>query len=83
MAKTRGAEAKLKRLAMLRSEPLTSKIIQELSTSLDDTANLVVADAAEIAGKRQLTQVAPKLSDAFERFMDDPDTHGTIRQIFT
>ncbi len=72
MAKARGVEAKLSRLRALRREAATPEHQAELRRALEDRSNLVVADAAEIVGERLLSDLAPDLVAAFDRFMVEP-----------
>jgi HEAT repeat protein len=73
MAKTRGVEAKLKRLYLLRKEPISPAIVDELRKFLGDSSNFVVADAAAIAGDGNVAELAPDLVAAFDRFMEDSE----------
>lgn len=73
MAKTRGTEAKLARLRALRAAPATPETIQELAEALGDPSNLVVAEAAAVAGLNQVRDLAPQLVAAFERLLIDPE----------
>jgi HEAT repeat protein len=73
MAKARSSEAKLARLRELRNEPPTPQRLQELRSALRDSSNLVVAEAAEIAGEAHCTDLAPDLVEAFARFLDNPE----------
>jgi HEAT repeat protein len=72
MAKPRSLEGKLAQLRLLRSAPPTPQRVQELRTALGDASNLVVAEAAEIAGEGRLGELAPDLAAAFDRFLDNP-----------
>jgi hypothetical protein len=72
MAKPRSVDAKLSRLRALRRETAVPEHVAELQRALGDRSNLVVAEAAEIAGERQLTDLAPDLVAAFDRFLVDP-----------
>jgi HEAT repeat protein len=72
MARPRSSEAKLARLHQLRGEPPSPHLLEELRRNLRDPSNLVVAEAAEIAGKARLADLAPDLVEAFERFLDNP-----------
>jgi HEAT repeat protein len=72
MAKLRSVDAKLSRLRALRQEVATQEHLADLRHALADKSNLVVADAAEIAGERLLSDLAPDLVDAFNRFMVEP-----------
>jgi HEAT repeat protein len=71
MAKTRGVDAKLARLQSLRRESVTPAVIAELRKVIGDSSNLVVAAAAEIAGQRNLAELADDLEAAFARFLVD------------
>jgi hypothetical protein len=71
MAKSRGVDAKLSRLQALRHEAPAPGHLAELRKALGERSNLVVADAAEIAGERALAELAPELVAAFDRFMVD------------
>jgi hypothetical protein len=71
MAKARSVDARLTRLRQLRGEPLSPQQLQELRDALRQSSNLVVAEAAEIAGELLLAELAPELAAAFERFLDD------------
>jgi HEAT repeat protein len=73
MAKARSSEAKLARLRELRGQPPSPELLQELDNSLRDSSNLVVAEAAAIAGEMRATDLAPSLVLAFERFLDHPE----------
>jgi HEAT repeat protein len=72
MSKARSSEAKLARLRQLRGEPSSPQRLLELRRSLRDPSNFVVAEAAEIAGEGLLTDLAPDLAEAFNRFLDNP-----------
>lgn len=72
MAKPRGVDGKLKRLYELRREAPAPEHSAELRKSLGENSSLIVAEAAQIAGKRALTDLAPDLVAAFDRFMIDP-----------
>lgn len=73
MAKTRGVDAKLARLQVLRKESVSPALVAELRKNLGDASNFVVADAAAIAGKVKLADLTPDLVAAFDRFMVDPE----------
>src|SRR6516165_7673364 len=73
MAKGRSVEAKLAKLRSLRGDSLSPEAIGELRSALSDASNLVVADAAEIAGKAHATELAPDLVTAFDRFLEEPE----------
>jgi HEAT repeat protein len=72
MAKARSLEGKLAQLRLLRSAPPSPQRVQELRTALGDVSNLLVAEAAEIAGEARLGELAPDLTAAFDRFLENP-----------
>src|SRR5262245_10537749 len=72
IAKARSSELKLARLRELRSEPPSSQRLQELRGAINDTSNLVVAEAAEIAGGEGLADLTANLVEAFVRLLEDP-----------
>jgi HEAT repeat protein len=73
MARVQSLDAKLARLRELRREPLSPQALQALRGSLRDASNIVVAEAAEIAGEARLAALLPDLVAAFERFLDQPE----------
>jgi HEAT repeat protein len=73
MAKPRSSEAKLARLRELRGQPAAPKMLDELRAALRDASNFVAEAAAEIAGASHLTDLAPDLVEAFDRFLDNPE----------
>lgn len=70
--KSRAAEAKLARLRQLRDRPSSPELLPELRTALVDSLNIVVAEAAGIAGTARLTALMPELLAAYDHFMTDP-----------
>lgn len=70
MAKERSSEAKLARVCALRGETPSPAVLQELRKALADASFLVVAEAAELAGK--LPELAADLVSAFDRLLDQP-----------
>jgi hypothetical protein len=50
MARSRGVDAKLTRLRLLREESSEPSVMAELRVALADRSNLVAAEAATIAG---------------------------------
>lgn len=78
MAKARGLETKLARLRAIAKEDADDGHLPELRNFLGDKSNVVAAEAAEIIGKRMLTNLAPDLVAAFGRFMIDPVEADTI-----
>jgi HEAT repeat protein len=73
MGKARGVDAKLARLRSLAKEAVSPAVVAELRKFLGDSSNLVVAEAAEIAGEANRVDMAPELVGAFDRFMADPE----------
>jgi HEAT repeat protein len=72
MAKPRSLEGKLAHLRTLRSAPASPQRLEDLRAALGDAANLLVAEAAEIVGEANLSDLAPDLAAAFARFLDNP-----------
>ncbi len=72
MAKSRSLEGKLAKLRLLRGAPPSPQRLQALRDALGDASNLPVAEAAEIAGESRLSDLAPDLAAAFDRFLDNP-----------
>lgn len=72
MAKPRGVDARLARLRALQNEPASAQFAAELRKALADSSNLVVAEAAGIAGDRNFADLAGDLVTAFHRFMEAP-----------
>jgi HEAT repeat protein len=56
----------------LRNTPASPQLLAELRAALVDNSNFVVAEAAEIAAKAQLGELAPDLIAAFDRFFENP-----------
>jgi HEAT repeat protein len=73
MAKPRSTEAKLAKLRSLRSVPTSPDLVKELRAALGDASNLVVAEAAEIASKGRVADLAPDLVQVFDRFLENPE----------
>jgi len=72
MAKARSLESKLAKVRSLRSAPSSPQLVHELRTALTDASNLVVAEAAAIAGELRLTELTAELVAACERFYENP-----------
>src|SRR5439155_10542396 len=70
--KGRSTEAKLARLRSLRDLPASPELLKELRAALGDPSNLVVAEAAAMAGHAHLAELVPDLVAAFARFLEDP-----------
>jgi HEAT repeat protein len=68
----RSTETKLARLRSLRALPSSPELLQELHDALADPSNLVVAEAAAMAGEARLVDLAPALTAAFDPFLVDP-----------
>jgi HEAT repeat protein len=66
-------EARLARLRQLRDAPRTPEALKELRTALGDASNFVVEEAAGVIGASGLTELAPQLTAAFERFFENPE----------
>jgi HEAT repeat protein len=66
----RRTEQTLDRLAELRANPGTDEAVAELRKALGDRSSFVVAKAARIIGEGGLTQLAPDLAGAFQRFLE-------------
>jgi HEAT repeat protein len=73
MAKTRSLEARLARLRLLREEPLTPKMVQELRAALFDASHLVVAEAVAILQEKRAMELVSDLPVVFERFLENPE----------
>lgn len=72
MAKGRSLNEKLARLRALRGESSSPQMLPELRRLLGDASNLVVAEAAALAGRVHATSLAPDLVAAFDRFLVNP-----------
>jgi HEAT repeat protein len=71
MAKARSLEQRLSEVRRLRKEAASPELLKELRKALKDSLNLVVAEAAEITAENHLTELAPELVAAFDRFLDE------------
>jgi HEAT repeat protein len=71
MAKPRSSETKLAKLRSLRGAEASPEVVSELRAALSDASNLVVAEAASIAGDAHITELVPNLLAAFDRFLDE------------
>jgi HEAT repeat protein len=72
MAKAKSTTAKLAALRSLRGGCAATKLVEELRSALADASNLVVAEAAEIAGANHLAELTPDLVAAYDRCFDKP-----------
>jgi len=59
-------------LRRLRSSPVTAESIDELKRVIAKEGSHAVARAAAIVGELELASLAPDLTAAFDRFMNDP-----------
>jgi sensor domain CHASE-containing protein len=66
MPKPRRVDAKIARLRALREQAPAPEHLAQLGHALGDRLHLVVAQAAEIAGSRNLPALAPDLVGAFD-----------------
>jgi hypothetical protein len=64
---------RMEALDALRSQPDSAESRQALADALSDRRNLLVAAAANIVAKAELTGFTPQLLAAFDRFMDQPE----------
>ena len=71
MAKT-GLEERLEQLKRLRGASPDSGAISLVRKSLQDRANLIVAEAAKVVAEHHLSSLIPDLLRAFERLLDNP-----------
>lgn len=72
MARRPTLEDRLTRLAELRSEPDGDVVRREVEKCIGDRRNHLVARAAKLAAELGLEELAPALTAAFDRCMDDP-----------
>lgn len=70
--KSQSPEVKLARLRQLRDQASSPELLRELRAALTDPVNIVVAEAAGIAGKARLTELVPEMLAAYEHFLTDP-----------
>jgi HEAT repeat protein len=73
MAKPRSTEAKLTRLRLLATEPMSPELVEEVRKGLADPSNLVVAAAAGAIGDRAIRELTADLVAAFDRLMIEPE----------
>jgi HEAT repeat protein len=69
---SRSEDAKLERLSLLALEEPSPALAAELRQLLANSSHHVVAQAAQIAAKSRLAELAEELVAAFERFLIDP-----------
>src|SRR6266850_1081151 len=67
----RTLEQRIDQLRELRGSPPNPERTSTLRTALEDRSNVVVAQAAKIAGELGLRELVPDLIAAFERMIDD------------
>lgn len=78
MGKRLSVDEKLEALRQLRGQESSPQLAAELRKMLGDRSNLVVASAAAITADRRLTELAPVISAAFDRYMEDPEKHDKL-----
>jgi HEAT repeat protein len=78
MAKRKSTTAKLAALLTLRGAPPSPELVKELRTALADSSNLVVAEAAELAGTAHVAELVPDLTAAFDRFFEEPEKNDKL-----
>jgi HEAT repeat protein len=71
MKKPTRFEAAYHALARIGSGPITEDAVAEIKRALESPTSLLVAKAAEIAGRRGLTELIPDMASAFDRFLAD------------
>jgi hypothetical protein len=67
----RTLEQRIDELRSLRESPPDTTTTRTLRTALADKSNLIVAQAAKIAGELQLAALIPDLATSFERMLED------------
>ncbi len=78
MPKARSLADKLAKVRSLRGTATTAAGLKELRAALGDNSNLVVAEAAEIAGAALIADVTTELVAAFDYFMEDGEKRDKI-----
>src|SRR5262249_25170725 len=73
MAKARSTEAKLAKLRPLRGAARSPELFRELRAALNDSSNLVVAEAVALVRDAHHTELVPELLAAFDRFLENPE----------
>ncbi len=72
MAKRLSVDDKLAAVRRLRDRDPSPELTVELKIAINDKSNLIVSAAAAIAVDQGLTELAPALEAAFDRFLVDP-----------
>ena len=70
----RTVEQTLADLHALRSDPASADVRLKLTEALSSRTNLIVARAADVVRHLRLTELAPLLVPAFDRFINNPST---------
>lgn len=71
--KSRGSDAKFARIQVLRNQPATPAIIQEIRGYLADASSFIVAEAAKLLMDPAASGLADDLAAAFDRLMIEPE----------
>jgi HEAT repeat protein len=69
---SRKLEERLDQLKQLRRATPDDSLIATVRKSLDDRSNLIVAEAARLAGEHHLSALIPDVLRAFDRLFEDP-----------
>lgn len=72
MPKTGKIEDRLEALRQLRRATASADVVAHLKEAFNDRSNLVIAEAAKIAGQLRETQLVPELLAAFARLFENP-----------
>jgi HEAT repeat protein len=72
MAKRASTEEKISALRELEHEPITEGTRKALGKALTGANNILVAEAAKVAGRLGVQALMPDLLKAFDRFLDNP-----------
>src|SRR5688572_32533807 len=67
----RGLEKRIDHLRELRESPATAETTHTLRKALEDRSNLVVAQAAKVAGSLRALDLVADVVTAFERMIED------------
>jgi len=69
---SRKLEERLERLKQLRTATPDESVVSAVRRGLEDRSNLVIAEAAKIAGELHLSSLIPDLLRAFDRLFNEP-----------
>jgi hypothetical protein len=78
MARGISIEQQLSQLSALAADPRTPQAQAALREALAHSSNLIVARAADIAGRARLAELTPLLAEAFHRFMSRATDRGCM-----